>query len=496
MNFVIRAATGLLLTAVTLALIAGGMWRVMDSRSDSDSRRSRDKTVRAPLVNVLTLDPIETQPTLTAYGEVKSWRRLELRATQAGRLVDVADNFRDGAEVREGSVLFVIDPADPQAKQEDAQTSLAEAEAEMAEAREAVLAAEQELSAAQRQLVLRRQSLERQRSLKKKGFATDADLESAELAYASADQSVLNRSQMVISARKRIERADLKAERARISLSQAARDVGDTNVTAPFRGLLTGVNAVLGRLVGVNEKLGELVDPASLEVAFRVSNRQFSRLLDDRGQLIKRPMRATLELGDRRIAAPGVVDRVDAVVGEGQSGRRLVARLDVEADTVFRPGDFVTVTVREASLANVADIPATAATEDGKLLVLDENGVLAEVSAVIERRQDNRLLVSGVPFGVRVVAERLPQLGAGVAVRAAEPRAPSEGGSVAAAPPSDTVELDPERREILVTAVSQAKRIPDEMRERLLTLLAKPRVPRRLVERIETRIKERQAAGS
>ena len=113
MNFVIRAATGLLLTAVTLALIAGGMWRVMDSRSDSDSRRSRDKTVRAPLVNVLTLDPIETQPTLTAYGEVKSWRRLELRATQAGRLVDVADNFRDGAEVREGSVLFVIDPADP-----------------------------------------------------------------------------------------------------------------------------------------------------------------------------------------------------------------------------------------------------------------------------------------------------------------------------------------------------------------------------------------------
>ena len=47
MNFVIRAATGLLLTAVTLALIAGGMWRV-DSRSDSDSRRSRDKTVRAP----------------------------------------------------------------------------------------------------------------------------------------------------------------------------------------------------------------------------------------------------------------------------------------------------------------------------------------------------------------------------------------------------------------------------------------------------------------
>ena len=109
------------------------------------------------------------------------------------------------------------------------------------------------------------------------------------------------------------------------------------------------------------------------------------------------------------------------------SGRRLVARLDVEADTVFRPGDFVTVTVREASLANVADIPATAATEDGKLLVLDENGVLAEVSAVIERRQDNRLLVSGVPFGAQVVAERLPQLGAGVTVRAAEPKAPSEG---------------------------------------------------------------------
>ena len=45
--------------------------------------------------------------------------------------------------------------------------------------------------------------------------------------------------------------------------------------------LLREANAVLGRLVSVNEKLGELIDPASMEVAFRVTNTQFSRMLGE-----------------------------------------------------------------------------------------------------------------------------------------------------------------------------------------------------------------------
>ena len=70
----------------------------------------------------------------------------------------------------------------------------------------------------------------------------------AELAYASA-VSGINRSQMVISAR-RIERADLKAER-RGSLSGGG---WNTNVTAPLRPANRGQRGI-GLLVGVNESL-------------------------------------------------------------------------------------------------------------------------------------------------------------------------------------------------------------------------------------------------
>ena len=86
---------------------------------------------QGPLVNVLTLVH-ETQPTLTAYGEVKSWRRLELRATQVGRLVDVADIFEMALKSEKARCcLSSIQPTT--AKQEDADLT-GEAEAEMAEA--------------------------------------------------------------------------------------------------------------------------------------------------------------------------------------------------------------------------------------------------------------------------------------------------------------------------------------------------------------------------
>jgi RND family efflux transporter MFP subunit len=425
-----------------------------------------------------------------AYGEIRSWRTVELRAPAAGRLVLVDPQFRDGSRVRANATLVRIDPADSEARKTDAAAAVSEADAEVAEAREAVGAAEQELNAAERQRALRQQALGRQRSLLAKGFATRADIEAAELSFAGADQSVLNREQMVITARKRVERADLKLARANIGLSDADREVGDTHVSAPFEGTLTGTNATLGRLVAVNEKLGELIDPAALEVVFRVSNRQFAHLLDEFGQLQRLPLEARLRLGAREISATGAIDRVDAVVGSGQSGRLLFGRLDATDKVVLRPGDFVAVKVTEAPLRNVAVVPATAVGADGSVLVIDEDDRLKHVPATIARRQGDEFVLTGVPFGQQIVAQRLPQLSEGVRVRAQ----PDAATVAAQPPPSNTIELEPARRDQLMKIIAGVKRIPEERKQQILKVLARRQVPRRLVERIEARIRE--ARGS
>lgn len=484
-----RALTGLVLAGVTLGLLGVGLWRVIDARQDADPRKRRASAERVHIVNVATLDPTTARPRLTAYGEIRSWRTLELRAPAAGRLVVVDPGARDGKAVSAEQLLFVIDPADSEARQNDAVAALAEAEAEGDESREAVQAAEQELDAARRQLELRRKSLSRQRSLLSKGYATRADIESAELALASADQTVLNRAQMVITARKRVERSDFKLDRARITLTDAERQVGETRVSAPYAGLLTGVDGTLGRLVGVNEKLAELIDPGALEVVFRVSNRQFARLLNAEGQVAALSLSVELTLGSRLVTVAGRLDRADAVVGAGQSGRLMFARLDASDVTVLRPGDFVTIVIDEAPLERVAEVPSTAVSEDGRVLLVGPDNRLTEVQTEIARRQGTRVLLANAPEGARYVTERLPQLGPGVRVR------PSANASASAArqPEDDTIELDDARRDVLVKAVSNAKRLPEERRAWLLDQLTAERVPRRLVERIEARLAARRA---
>jgi membrane fusion protein, multidrug efflux system len=488
-----RALIGLTLMAITLALLGAGVWRLMDAREGADSRKRSPTSERVHTVNVETFEAVDATAYLIVYGEIRSWRTLELRAPAAGRLIEMDEQARDGANVSASQLLFVIDPADPQARQNDAKAGVTEATTEVAEAGEAVLAAEQELQAAARQLALRRQSLKRQSGLLAKGYATKADIEAAQLSLASADQSVLNRSQMVITARKRVERASAKLERAQNTLNDAIREVGETRVRTPFAGLLTGVDATLGRLVGVNEKLADVIDPTALEAVFRVSNRQFARLVDARGKVVKLRLRVGLRLGEKTVFVPGVLDRVDAVVGAGQSGRLMFARLQTSNDTVLRPGDFVTVEIEEVPLQGVADVPATAVSEDGRVLVLADDGRLREARAVIARRQGERIFLRDVPFGTRYVTERLPQLGAGVRVRASAELATAtskgDAGSVRSAPSTEDIALEPGRRERLVKAVTAAKRMPAERRARMLEMLARERVPKRLVERIEQRLK-------
>ena len=185
-------------------------------------------------------------------------------------------------------------------------------------------------------------------------------------------------------------------------------------------------------------------------------------------------------------------------MGAGQSGRLMFARLDANPNSVLRPGDFVAVRIQEESLDNVAELPATAITEDGRILMVGKDQRLSEHRARIVRRQGDAVLVRDVPFGEQVVLERLPQFAAGVRIKASlADEAPASGGPVrvAAAPADDgKIILEGKRRELLVTAVKSAKRLSDERRAWILGLLEQERVPRQLIERIEARIRE--ARGS
>jgi multidrug efflux pump subunit AcrA (membrane-fusion protein) len=487
-----RTLFGLVVGGVSFAVLlaAGGqVYRAIQDAADAnaDARSPRERSYS---VSVGTLTAETVTPVITAYGILASGRTLELRSSVAGPLVELSENFRDGGAVAAGEVLFRIDPARLETALALAESDLQEAQAELAEARAALELAGLEAGAAETQLTLREQALTRQQGLRERGVATDADVEAAVLARASAEQTLINRRQVVAGDEARVAQSEIAVERRRIALGEAQRALEEATVRAPFAGVMTGTSAVLGRLVSANEKLGELIDPGAMEVAFRVTNTQFGRLINDRGELRKAEITLVAQSGRRTSEIPARIERAGAEVGEGQVGRLVYARLTEPDTNVVRPGDFVTVRIPERPLADVARIPATAATADGRILLIGEGNRLEEVQATLLRQQGDDLIVADVPFGRQYVLARALQLGPGIQVQPVEPRPEGEAGAAAEPAEPETIALDDARRAALVAFIEGNENMKPESKAQVLEALRQPEVPRDIVEKFEAKMAE------
>lgn len=486
MRFALRSFLGLLLILAGLGAAGFGVMRFQESRESASGFSYGGGGPRERIFAVETgvVTPDVIRPEIVAYGEIRSWRTLQIRAAVGGVVVQVSEAMRDGAAVKKGDLLFRIDPEDFLARRDDAEAALAEAEADLAEAREAVGVAEREMAAAESQLTLRRTALERQRGLLNRGVATAQQVEDAELSAAAAEQTAAGRAQALLAARIKIDRNQLRVQRAQITLDEARRQLAKTSHYAPFDGLLSNVSIALGALAQPNEQMGELIDPRALEAAFQVTNAQFARLLDDKGALKPTPLTVTLDLDDAPLIAPGALDRADAVIDAGQTGRQLFARLDIDARTILRPGDFVTVRIVEPPLSDVARLPSAAVTEEGALLLVGEDERLSETTVRILRRLGDDVIVAGAPPGAVYVTERAPQLGKGVKVKligeAAEDAASEEETP-------DIVDLQPEQAKRLLTLVEGNNRMPAQAKARIINLLKENKAPRRFLERMGQR---------
>ena len=483
MRFLSRSLIGVFLFSLTIGLLAlagGTVWSALQERWAQEARE-RPAQERVFAVGVVEIAPGTVTPTLTAFGEVLSRRRLELRASAQGEVVFLHEAFEEGGRVAEGDVLLRIDPADATSARDLARADLREAEAELREALRALDLAADELAAAEDQATLRRQAVARQQDLLRRGVGTDAAVETAELARSSADQAVVSRRQALAQAEARIDQAETALDRRGIALAEAERRLDETELRAGFTGVLSGVSVVVGGLVGANERLGELIDPDRLEVGFRLSTSQYLRLLGEDGRLIGAPVTVSLDVLGVDLTSDGTISRESGAVAEGETGRLLFARLDTAEG--LRPGDFVTVEIEEPALEQVVTLPAAAVDAAGTVLVIGPDDRLESAPVELLRRQGDSVIVRAAGIeGREIVSARTPLLGAGIRVRPVRP----EASAIDAA--EDTVLLDPDRRARLVAFVEASAAMPDEAKARLLTLLQQDRVPAQTVARIESRM--------
>lgn len=233
-------------------------------------------------------------------------------------------------------------------------------------------------------------------------------------------------------------------------------------------------------------------------MAFRVTSNQYARLLNAQGALRRADMTVLVQRGRTVTELPATLDRAGAETADDKIGRPVYARLTDPDPNFVQPGDFVAVRIPEPPLEGVANIPATAATSDGRILLIGEGNRLEEVTATLLHHQGDSVIVGDVPFGRSYVTVRAQQLGPGIQVTPVAP-APADGAAPesspdpgAADPAEDTIALDDARRAAIIAVIEASEKMKPEKRTQYLEELSRAEVPRATVERFEAMIAEGQ----
>lgn len=356
-----------------------------------------------PPPDVTVALPIERD--ITTYGEFTgrtvSIESVEVRARVQGILQQMS--FRPGGEVKEGDLLFVIEPALYEARVQQAEADLAGAEAKA--------------RAAAEQLAITEEIFQRKAGSK-------ADL--------------IEKTQARDEARAAVERA-------RADLAAARLDLSYTRIYAPISGRIDRNYVDVGNLVGGGQAtlLATIVRDKPIFVYFSLSERDLlshTELLDGRAQLGGEPIPVHLALGDERgFPREGTLDyssnRVDPSTGTIE-----MRAVFPNVDGKIVPGLFIRVRVpfhRGPELL-VPDAALQADQNGRYVLVVGQNDVVEQRPVVVGPADgEMRVVTSGLTRSDRVVVRGLQRARPGAVVRPTLEDAAAAPSPAAPAPSAD-----------------------------------------------------------
>ena len=487
MNFLLRSFLGLIILSITLGFLIFGslvLIEALKKRSEkSDNRRFQKERVFA--VNVETLNKQIASPKILSYGEIYSKRMLEIRPLVSGRLDYVSEKFVEGGYVKSGDILFRLNQKDYLNELEIAEIDLEDTKAQLSEAISKLDYANLEFEVSESQLNLRKNALDRQTQLAESGLITSSQLENTQLAYSSSKQQFLNKQNLVKSSKNAIDKLKIQLKRRSISIDKAKRNLDETEIKAPFDGIIASVNILPGSVINKNEKLGTLLDPNSLEVMFNLSANEFARVIDKDGKLLNLDITAYLKLSNNDIPFSGKIERINPEIINIGSGRKLFASINLGENKTLRPGDFVVLEIKEPSLKNITVLPSSAVTIDGKIFILEEDNRLKEIEVTILRRQGNEVIVSGAPTDKEYVMQRSPQLGNGLKIKPLRKKDREISNSVNLSKNNELVTISPEKQKKLINILDKLDRMPKSVKDRLYEQINSGKIKAKTLKRLE-----------
>ena len=294
--------------------------------------------------------------------------------------------YTEGAFVKQGTLLFELDPSKFKAALDQALGDLAKAEA---------------------QLLKTKQDVARDTPLAKQGAISQKELDDSIQANAAAKG-------MTAAARAAVEQAKL--------------NLGWTRITAPIDGVVGIAKAQIGDLIDANSELTSMSTVDPIRVYFPISEQEYLGAAEKVQQRYKEREKgeqyggAQLELilgGEKIYPHKGEFYLVDRQV-DVKTGTIRVAALFPNPSNLLRPGQFARVRAVTKTREKALLVPQRAITEmQGSYqvaVVTPENKVEIRPVKVGERTGNLWIIEQGLNPGEHVVVEGLQKVKAGMTV--------------------------------------------------------------------------------
>ncbi|MEM7041414.1 MAG: efflux RND transporter periplasmic adaptor subunit [Pseudomonadota bacterium] len=324
-----------------------------------------------PSVIVAAIGTMDITPSFSFVGRVEAIDRVDLRARVQGYLEQ--RHFREGGEVSKGDVLFTLEKAPYQIVVDQRRADLAGAEATLKEATA---------------------ELKRKQDLVGRGVLSEAELDTASAAEATANANVLQ---------------------AKAAIRAAELDLSYTEITSPLDGRIGQATYSVGSLVG--ESSDPLATVTSIDPIYITIAISEKRLIDARRQgidLENPPVAPHLTLSDgSRYQHDGYFDFLDTEVN--QSTDTILARaVFPNPDQLLVPGQFVSVVVRQKVTETALVVPQIAVQEDQQgffaLVVNQADQVEVRRIAVGDQVDNVWVVEDGLAEGERVIVQGLQKV--------------------------------------------------------------------------------------
>lgn len=376
------------------------------------------RVIQVPIVNLI--------PRTIGYGTAEPgdiWRAV---TEVKGRVLEIHPDLEAGALLKEGTVLFKIDPTEYKLSVASLVAGIDQVKADIAELQAQKENTDVSLEIEKRSLVLAEQSLTRKQSaLKNRTIsADDVDKEERNVLIQRQNVQTHQNALVVFPSRKKALEARLVASQA--SLKQAQIDLSKTVIKAPFDCRIGEVSLEPDQYVNTGQILFEAHSTAVTEIQAQIVGDQLRHLIDQSsGTKLSDSADADLASMEHHINIKAIVrlrsgdwnvewaarfDRIRETVDPQTRAFNVVVAVDNPYEKVIpgkRPplkrGVFCEVELQGQSRPNSVIIPR-AALHGGTVFVLDAEQRLQPVKVTSAFAQGNLVVIeSGLVGGETLV---------------------------------------------------------------------------------------------